>query len=300
LVGIAFPLTEVTVLTIAAVLAAPLVLPLVLERISKVKLGVLEFDLAQARAEVVDEKLAYELVSFDVKIGTLGLEKPPDLTTLASISESGGPAVGLATAIKDAEKTSVIEVNLDGGDSWLSTRLFLLAALVEDYTGICQMIFLENRQNQDRVFVGSAAPATVRQGLAWNSPRLKEAYEVAKRESALAIDKDASQKGVAWIARSFLSNLYAQNPEEGLQEWVTTQLLEQSVQIRKYCFEWNGGRPATLLLHRILDQMEPYVPLVRSSGQLNLVIDRVKLAERVAKDSLRQRLEGSTDRTESQ
>jgi len=40
--------TEATALTIAAVLAAPLVLPLVWERVSKVKLGgVLEFDLAR-------------------------------------------------------------------------------------------------------------------------------------------------------------------------------------------------------------------------------------------------------------
>jgi len=295
--GLATPVTEATALTIAAVLATPLVLPLVWERVSKVKLGgVLEFDLVQASAKV-DEKLAYELVSVEAKSGALGLDRVPDLTTPGSVTDSESES-RLALAIQEAQKTNLIEVNLGTGDSWLSTRLFLLAALVEDYTEIGQMIFLENRPGQDRIFVGSATPATVLQGLAWSSPGLQEAYAAAKRDAARARDAESSAQGVDWIARNTLLNLHAHGGEEALQAWVTTQFLERTLQLNGYCVEWDGGPQTTLFLYQILDRTEPYVPVVRSSGQLHVIVDRVKLAERIAKDSLRQQLDGVASRTD--
>jgi hypothetical protein len=224
------------------------------------------------------------------------LEKVPDLTTPILDWQ---PADQLVNSFKEAETTHVIEVNLGRGTSWLASRLFLLASLAEDYTDIHQMLFLEDHQTLDRLFVGSATPASVRQGLAWDNPMLREVYEVAKREPPYALDNDAPERRVTWIAWSFLSKLSEQNGEK-VHEWVTTQFLDQRVPTNKYCIEWNGGPHTALLLHQILDHFEPYVCLVKSNHQLNLVIDRLKLAEQIAKDSLRQRLEWSTGKAQRQ
>ena len=283
-------MSEATALTIAAVIAVPLVLPFVLERLSKLKLGeILEVDLLEV-SKKVEENLALELASFEVQIETLGLGEVPELGAPKSdwILEIEHP---LVKALEKARAVDIMGVNLGTGDSWLSSRLFLLAALVEDYTSIRHMIFLEDRLGQDRIFVGSATPTSVRQGLAWNSPKFKEAYDVAKRETAKIPIDDTPERKAAWIIQNFASNLDAQVEEEGLQEWVTTQFLDRTVIINKYCIEWNSGQPSTLLIHQILDRLEPYVFLVRSNGQMNLMIDRSQLAERIAKDSLRQLLE---------
>jgi hypothetical protein len=284
--GLPAPLSEAALLTLAALLAAPLALPFVLERITKLKLGGIEFDLKQASAKV-DKTLAIGMMSIEFESRPSGLERIPDLTT----SFDWKPTDPLVNAFKGAETTGVIEVNLGTGRSWLSSRLFLLAALADDYTDIRQMFFLEDRQGQDRVFVGSTTPASVSQAFARDSQRLKEAYEVAKREPTDALDSDSPESRVAWIASNFLSNLYAHGRKEDLEEWVTTEFLDRRVPINKYCLEWNGGPSTMFLLHQILDRIEPYVFLVKSSGQLNLVIDRLKLAERIAKDSLSERLE---------
>lgn len=50
---------------------------------------------------------------------------------------------------------------------WWSTRLFLLAALADDYSNIKQLVFVEN--DDERSYVGMATPAAVRK--AWGRRR---------------------------------------------------------------------------------------------------------------------------------
>jgi hypothetical protein len=51
----------------------------------------------------------------------------------------------------------LLNVNLRDGRYWWSTRLFLLAALAEDYSRVQQLVFME--QGGARIFVGMAPPS---------------------------------------------------------------------------------------------------------------------------------------------
>jgi hypothetical protein len=152
------------------------------------------------------------------------------------------------------------------------------------------LIFLESRQNQDRVFVGGATPAMVHQALAAENPKLREAY----REAYQAVNANGEtvlENRVYWIAYNYLYHFDKQGGEEQVRKIVTRQFLDRCLPMTGNSIEWDGGSPTTCLLYHIIDRTEPYVSLVRSNGQLNLVIDRLKLAEYVAKTSLRHLLD---------
>ncbi len=285
------PLSEATILIIAAVITAPLVVPFIWQRITKIKFGELAIDLAQV-SERVEEKLAVDLVG--IEIHNLGLGKVSDLKEASLLDYTPGREI--AAGIKAAQTAKIIEVDLGEGDRWWSSRLFLLAALSDDFTGIRQIIILEKHRGQERVFGGSSTPAMLRQGLANNAPELEEVYESAKRESTLTPDMITLEGKAALVVLNFIKKLEAHREEEGVMNWVTTDLLDRCLAINRYRIEWNGDSLSTLLLHQIIDRIEPYVPLVSNNGHLNQVIDRLELVERIAKSFLRQRLEGAVDR----
>src|SRR5205807_9843131 len=56
---------------------------------------------------------------------------------------------------------------------WWTTRLFLLAALAEDFSSIRRLLF---SAGVDRRFVGFATPAAVRRALAAATPVLEQVY----------------------------------------------------------------------------------------------------------------------------
>lgn len=78
--------------------------------------------------------------------------------------------------------TRALVVNLGGGTTWWSTRLYLLASLLERLTGIRQLVF----SHTGGAFAGMASPRSVREGLVAAHPALGE-FDVKLRSS------DASQ-----------------------------------------------------------------------------------------------------------
>ncbi len=268
--GLSSSFSEATALVIAVILTLPILLPLAWNRLTKVKVGELEIDLvevgAQSRLALVDELS-------DVQRLAMGPSAIPNLIDK------------LAIAISEAETTNVVEVEF----SW-STRLYLLAALAEDYTSIRQLIFLESRPDRERIYVGNASPAKVRHALGADNPKLVEAYQAAKK---MAPDPDAEgpTKRVAWIAQNFVWQFGANGGEEQVKEIITRRFLERYLSTIGDGIEWNGGPPTGLLMYQIVCRREPYVALVKDNGQLKLVIDRLKLAEQVARLSLRHQLE---------
>jgi len=169
--------------------------------------------------------------------------------------------------------------------------LYLLAALAKDYTDIHQLIFLESQQDRDRIYVGSATPDKICQALAVDNAKLVKAYHAAKKIPAPEHDAEVPEKRVAWIAQNFVWQFSEYGGEEQVKEFVTRKSLERYLPIIGNTIEWNGDPPTTLLIYQIVSRPELYVALIRNNGQLNLVVDRLKLAEHVSKITLRQQLE---------
>lgn len=289
------PLSEATIMIIAAIITAPLLIPFVWKRITKIKFGNLSIDLEKV-SERLEANLAVELVASE--ISNFGLGEIPDLLnakkTFSQSLLDWIPGKIIADAIKAAQNINLVEVDIGSGDKWFTTRLFLLAALSEDFTGIRQVIILETRQDEKRIFLGSTTPAMLRHSLASINPELDEIYESAKREPIPTLNFDVSENEVVLIAINFFNKLEEFGGEENLKRLVTTDLLEQFkyLSINKYSIQWSGNSTSTLLLYQIIDRTESYIPLVRNDGRLIRVINRMELTVQIAKSLLRQRLEG--------
>jgi len=86
----------------------------------------------------------------------------------------------------------LVLVNLRSGPYWWSTRLYLLAALAEEYTNIERLVFVE--QDAARLFVGIAPPAAVRKALAKKFPDLERVFR-AVQQSVLGYPNAAAKVG---------------------------------------------------------------------------------------------------------
>jgi hypothetical protein len=275
--GLSAPLSEVTALVIAAIITAPIVLPFVWKRLNKVKIGELEINLSDVSARV---KLTLADELRDVQRLAMGPSALPNLIEK------------LATAISEAGVNGIVEVEFGiGKPPWWSTRLYLLAALAEGYTDIGGMVFLTSQPDRERIYFGSVSPAMLRQALAADDPRLSEAYEAAMKVPPPDPDAGVPAKRVAWIAQNYIWQLNERGGEEQVKQIVTTEFLDHCRVVTGKSIEWDGGPPTTWLIHDILEHPEAYVALVKADGRLNLVVDRMRLAEQVAKNSLRHQLE---------
>ena len=78
----------------------------------------------------------------------------------------------IQAAIFTAEATKIIGINLGLGESWWSTRLHLLAALLADYTTVAQIAFTDEGAG----YLGMCPPADVRRNLSSFFPDIEIAY----------------------------------------------------------------------------------------------------------------------------
>ncbi|HEY3011678.1 MAG TPA: hypothetical protein VGJ36_02940 [Gemmatimonadales bacterium] len=139
--------------TIAALAAAPLALALLWDRLTGFKAFGFEVALAPASTRIETEVVGA-------------------ITEAQHFSGNEAIVEKVTEAIVRPEQ-ELLELNLRDGNYWWSTRLFLLAALVEDYSRIQQLVFLE--RGGDQIFVGWLPLATFgtlwpRSGLSWSGP----------------------------------------------------------------------------------------------------------------------------------
>jgi hypothetical protein len=80
------------------------------------------------------------------------------------------------TLIDEAPK--LVRVNLRGNNYWWSTRIFLVAALAQDYTGVDAFVFVKSGDEQR--LVGIASTRAVRERLAAQFPVYETAYRSAR------------------------------------------------------------------------------------------------------------------------
>jgi hypothetical protein len=95
-----------------------------------------------------------------------------DLTTeypTAAMDSSGS----LFRAIADTTNADYVTVDLRNGNAWLTSRLFILTALISRVRSIQRIVFLSDPAGN---FLGECSPTTVSQELARACPWLEDAY----------------------------------------------------------------------------------------------------------------------------
>lgn len=269
-------LTNTQRLILSAVFAAPLLLALVWEHLKGVKVGEVEIKLNDV-APTPDVELASAIQ---------GLQGSATPTLVETISKAAERA-----------ELKLVEVNLRSKPYWWSTRLFLLAALADEYTRIERFIFVED--DAARRYVGMASPRGVRRALARWFPDYDRVYRdvlLAVRVNSQGDTQELEKIGYQWPGFRFHRPPAPGEPLRFNQEPMEAEKDVRELITRANLLEWIGGEmetdsrewvgePASRSLYaRILTCNGDYVPLL-SHGRLQIVVNRNQLALRPASAS---------------
>lgn len=91
---------------------------------------------------------------------------------------------GLALQLRkliEAPGAALLEVDLRDGDYWWPTRLYLLAALLKDYTDVRRLVFVQ--AGAAREYIGMAKPSAVCRRVELAMPGLHAAYVDARQQA---------------------------------------------------------------------------------------------------------------------
>jgi hypothetical protein len=280
-------LSPTLALVFATLVAIPLALTFIWERLTSVKFtNILEINLTEITAQP-DTKLSVELEGTDpVRLTVSGI---------ATILEN------IKSAISEGMTKELIGVNLGMGKSWWTTRLYLLAALAENYTETRFIVFNED----DEHFMGMASPTNIRVALGTRFPTLANTYRQAYSETLScdplkgSVDPLIPSEEATKVSQNYANQMDQGGGEVSKSKPVTKQLLQEClkesliVPIVKYQKEeYEANPPPPMLLYDIISNPAPFVALV-DNLKPNLVtklVNRQKLANQVGHAFLRQQL----------
>src|SRR6476646_359463 len=102
-------------------------------------------------------------------------------------------AGGLSRPMQDLVRTGseLLQIDLRNGNYWWLTRLFLVAALTQDYTEVEALVFVQSATEPH--FVGIASPRDVRK-------RLARTFSTDNYESAYRRARDGASRGTGTAA----------------------------------------------------------------------------------------------------
>jgi hypothetical protein len=287
-------ISQPVILATAILIAAPLALAFIWERLSTLRAFNFEIDLTDVTA-----KLDLELL--DELKDPSRWQFNPDGYEVSELRKPGSPArEEIKAAFRNAGSKELVDDKLGIGLSWWSTRLYLQAALAEDFTGIQQIVFLEDCDGQDNCLIGIATPTATRRALAAQWPILETNYREAIEKSSASpnVQTLTPEDKVVDIIFYYISQFFFQaRSEEEVKVWVTTPLLKQwlnqaLILAKVECkgAECDSRKPTPLLLYSVINCPAPYVALVQNRHLMQMV-NRQELAVTIANSVLRQQLQ---------
>jgi len=166
---------------IGALVAAPVALALVWPYLTTVKAFGVEVSIAHATRDplAADVVRSFMLqVTFGPTASALGLED----RTVSDVAATPQPFKGL-NELRDATADQFLTVDLGAGHLWYSTRLYLLAAIADDFLRVPRFVFTAHLPQDG--FIGMAQPAELKTALGLAlPPDVDAAYVRARREAA--------------------------------------------------------------------------------------------------------------------
>ncbi|MGR3715883.1 MAG: hypothetical protein ACU0B1_03940 [Thermohalobaculum sp.] len=167
-----------------------------------------------------------------------------------------------------APDRELLEINLRSQPYWWSTRLYLEAALLVDYSQVRCIVFVEG--DASRRYIGTTRPRQLREALAESMPCLETIYQqLANGEPSI---EDLIQ---SWAASSFdgLS-------EQDAKSLVSSKELRSLLGARLETTAVHRGEHEGPLLHyQVINRGERFVPVL-SDGRLERVVDADALSRR--------------------
>jgi hypothetical protein len=263
-------LSETEQLIASAVFVAPLLIGLVWDRLKGLKIGELELAFRDSTPSI-DVELASAVQ--DLR----GLSYTPHL-------------IEAINAAMDREDIKLSEVNLHSTPYWWSTRLFLLAALAEEYTTIARLVFVEG--DDARRYVGMASPRVVRQSLELRFPYMGVAFRTLVgncRPANPGKKAEVQCVGEQWQHFQFQpdpndTKTYEEKDIKQLVDATQLTALLQGV-LETSSRRWRGGLASRRLYARIMTCDLAFVPLL-SGRRLEKIVDRCALSIRIASSAL--------------
>jgi hypothetical protein len=206
--------------------------------------------------------------------------------------------ISIKQMIKGAGSTRALVLRIDNGERWWSTRLFLLASLLQTLTGIRQVVFCDSLGR----FVGMASPGAITDGLARAFADLDEFARLLRQSPPSSdIERETDRQTGLWNV--FLNPPPApagQTPaqmarrELMLKVGVRAPLLEQWLGERwvSRCIRVDRNDLSMTQVQQIVDSLLPDVPLQRpkkapDTGFELLVVERDAFALELAREWVR-------------
>jgi Domain of unknown function (DUF4062) len=191
-------------------------------------------DLAQsamASVHVAESEVLLGALPEELRSDRIGGSGPQGTVTLAQNADHRLQPLVLGTsylqeitskiraAIHNAERTRVVGINLGLGQSWWSTRLHLLAALLGEYTNVAQIVFTVEHGG----YLGMCPPLDVRRVLSGSFPQVEIAYRSSVSIPGGAVF-DPSLEIDAIVAK-FSQAMDNSGGEINVKQWVAPHIL---------------------------------------------------------------------------
>lgn len=246
------PLGPDTRIAVGVLLAAPLAVAFLWDRVRTLKMPGVEITLSEATIDVP----------------TLGYGAPEDAIA-ATHAFSGREDIleQISNAI-NAPDRQVLEINLRSQPYWWSTRLYLESALLVDRSQVQCLVFVDG--DASRRYVGTTTPRLVRDALVESRPCLETIFQ-SLSEQNLSVEQ---------LIHGWIGSVFDGQSEHDIKVLVDRKELRKLLGTR---LEMSAVRRSehegSLLHYQILSRGERFVPVVRDN-RLERVVDADALARR--------------------
>jgi hypothetical protein len=258
---------RVTAITVGTLLAAPILIALIGDRITGVKAFSVELTLAE--------------VSVPVEGDFSGA-----VMAIAEMGPSGTPELFGTLQSVITGRSKILRLNLRSDDYWWSTRIFLVAALAEDYTEVEAIVFV--RSGEQRLFVGIATPHSIRQRMATRFPNYETNYRKARSE-ATYLPASTGDQELNEILSWRWGAAFTPNTENDLKLVTRSQDLRDWLDRDLDTDDFPYGPLTDLLRYRLIARSQRFAALTQDS-RLTAIVDRDVLAQRSSLVDLEHRL----------
>jgi Domain of unknown function (DUF4062) len=222
----------------------------------------------------------------------------PDMNAFAQGLDFSDSTLGsIKQMIRRSGTLRALVLQLDEGRRWWSTRLFLLASLLQSLTSVRQLVFSDTSQG----FEGMASPSAILDGLTSAFTELDEfARKLRQGVSSLDVERETNRQVETW--RTFISeptspvdqNVSPVNKEQALKVGVRAPLLARWLGERWIgrCIRVDSNDLSMSQVQQIVDSLLPDVPIQRRKKTTQeefelLVVDRDAFALELAREWVR-------------
>jgi hypothetical protein len=224
---------------------------------------------------------------------------------------AGDSSGSLFRAVAETAHADYITVDLEEGRAWLTSRLFILAAVIPRVRTIKRIVFLGGVA---RAYVGSAPPTVIAAVLAKRFPWLEEAYLRAHTyigdkagtptEKEIKLQPNYTIIGclhpnlASMILSTYLSNIRGNGTGEDWvklpsyiehAEWLTSETLSRylGADLETYSITRDPATDAVVLGKTLLRHQAAYVAILDPVGRFVHLIDRHQAMDQIIRKELR-------------